>query len=156
MKNHTENSSALSSGLLSSSDKVSITTTTIATSRGFNSTIPCRQGQDVYSYQDVKTNHPSYELSKTHVKQEDTLPVNTHQIARISMNFDSSQQEYVPIESVCHLLINDIHNTHSESAGNKYLCSVDLIFSSYHIKLLLEIPSLSLSRRFCMTLNKIY
>lgn len=110
LKNHSENSGTLSS-LLSSSDKISVpaATNNSATVHGLNSTI---------SRQDMKTNYPSYELPKTYVKEEDTLSNNMHQLTRIPMNFDCNQQEYVPIESVCHLLINDVHSVHNESAGN--------------------------------------
>ncbi|XP_032691529.1 zinc finger protein 143-like isoform X2 [Odontomachus brunneus] len=111
LKNHSENSSTLSS-LLSPSDKIPMSVATNnATAHGLNPTIPRRQSQD------VKTNHPPYELSKTYVKEEDTLSNDTHQATRIPMNFDNNQQEYVPIESVCHLLINDVHNVHNESTG---------------------------------------
>lgn len=119
LKNHTENSGTLS-GLLSS-DKISMSVATSnATAHGLSSTIPRRLSQD------VKTSHSSYELPKTYVKEEDTLGGNdTHQATRISMSFDSNQQEYVPIESVCHLLINDVHNVHNESAGNMNTNTLD-------------------------------
>ncbi|XP_014478283.1 PREDICTED: zinc finger protein 143-like [Dinoponera quadriceps] len=107
LKNHSENSGTLSS--LLSSDKMSMSVAANnATVHGLSSTVPHRQ--------DAKANHhPPYELSKTYVKEEDALSNDTH--TRIPINFDNNQQEYVPIESVCHLLINDVHNVHNESAG---------------------------------------
>ncbi|RLU21014.1 hypothetical protein DMN91_007630 [Ooceraea biroi] len=106
LKNHTENSTL--SSLLS--DKASTTIATANAARhGLNSTI--RQGQDACSF-DMGTNHSSYKLSKSCIKEEDTLPSNTNLV-----NFDNSQQEYVPIESVRHLLINDINNTQNENTG---------------------------------------
>jgi len=114
LKNHTENSSTLSS--LLSSDRVStINVTASATGHKLNSMIPDRKDQDACIF-DVETNH-SYKLSKTYVKEENTLPNNTCQ-NRISLNFDGNQQEYVPIESVRHLLINDVTNAQNENTGN--------------------------------------
>lgn len=115
LKNHSENSGTLSS--LLSSDKISMSVTTNnATAHGLSSTIPRRQSQD------LKTNHPSYELSKTYVKEEDTLSNDTHQATKIcNINFDNNQQEYVPIESVCHLLINDVHNVRNDTGNNECL-----------------------------------
>nr|XP_012221328.1 PREDICTED: zinc finger protein 76-like isoform X1 [Linepithema humile] len=114
LKNHTENPGSLSS-LLTSSDKVSMTiTTTSATGNGLlNSTVSHGQSRDMCSF-DVETNQPLYKPFKSYVKEE-TLPRNTCQPSKISVNFGSSQQEYVPIESVRHLLINDV--AQSESTG---------------------------------------
>lgn len=81
-----------------------------------NSTISHRRNQDACIL-DMETNHSSYKLSKTYVKEENTLPDNTCQLNRISLNFDGNQQEYVPIESVRHLLINDITNVQNENTG---------------------------------------
>lgn len=97
-----------------------IATTTPAT-HGLNSTISHGQDQDACLFQDVRINHPSYGLLKSYVKEEDALSSSTCQTSKIPLNFDNSQQEYVPIESVCHLLINDVHNVHNESAGNRYI-----------------------------------
>lgn len=115
LKNHTENSNTLSSLL---SDKVSTTTNATGSLNLMNS---CRQRQNTCIF-DVETNHPSYKLSKIYIKDEDTN--NIRHSNRISINLDSNQQEYVPIESVRHLLINDINNTQSESTGNRYIYSV--------------------------------
>ncbi|XP_071565388.1 uncharacterized protein [Temnothorax nylanderi] len=112
LKNHTENSSTLSS--LLSSDKVSTNNVT-AIGHKLNSTIPQRGSHDACIF-DVETNH-SYKLSKTYVKEENTSPNNTCQLNRISLNFDGNQQEYVPIESVRHLLINDLTNAQDENTG---------------------------------------
>lgn len=109
------------------SDKVS--TTNSATGHPLNSTIPCRQRQNACIF-DVETNHPSYKLSKIYIKDEDTN--NMCHPNRISINFDSNQQEYVPIESVRHLLINDISNTQSENTGNGYIYLIDSTFSRYY------------------------
>lgn len=111
LKNHTENSTL--SSLLSDKASTTIATATNATGDALNPTI--RQGQDAYSF-DVGTNHSSYKLSKIYVKEEDTLPSSVCKSNLV--NFDSSQQEYVPIESVRHLLINDLDNTPNENAGN--------------------------------------
>jgi len=88
-----------------------------------NSTIPHRRNQDTCIL-DVETNHSSYKLSKTYVKEENALPDNTCQLNRISLNFDGNQQEYVPIESVRHLLINDITNVQNENTGNGCIQSI--------------------------------
>lgn len=120
LKNHTENSSTLSS--LLSSDKVSNNMTVGAIGHELNSTIPHRGGQDACIF-DVETNHSSYKLSKTYVKEENT-PNDTCQLNRISLNCDGYQQEYVPIESVRHLLINDVIN---ENTGNDYIQSIQLL-----------------------------
>lgn len=114
LKNHTENSNTLSSLL---SDKISTTTNTTGPLNSMNS---CRQRQNACIF-DVETNS-SYKLSKIYIKDEDTN--NIHYRNRISINLDSNQQEYVPIESVRHLLINDINNTQSENTGNRYMYSV--------------------------------
>ncbi|KAL6264036.1 hypothetical protein P5V15_004117 [Pogonomyrmex californicus] len=116
LKNHTENSSPLSNLL---SDKISATnvTTNGAIGHKLSSTIPHQGSQNDACIFDVETNHPSFKLSKIYVKEEDTLPNNTYQMNRISLNFDSNQQEYVPIESVRHLLINDITKMQNESTG---------------------------------------
>lgn len=111
LKNHTENSNTLSSLL---SDKISMTTNTTGPLNSMNS---CRNT----CIFDVETNS-SYKLSKIYIKDEDTN--NIHHRNRISINLDSNQQEYVPIESVRHLLINDINNTQSENTGNRYMYSV--------------------------------
>lgn len=81
-----------------------------------NSTIPHQGGQDACIL-DVETNHSSYKLSKTYVKEENA-PNDTCQLNRISLNCDGYQQEYVPIESVRHLLINDTLNEQNENTGN--------------------------------------
>ncbi|KAG5335509.1 GLIS3 protein, partial [Acromyrmex charruanus] len=115
LKNHTENSSTLSN--LLSLDKVpTINVTAGAVGHKLNSTIPHRRNQDACIL-GLETNHSSYKLSKTYVKEENTLPNNTCQLNRISLNFDGNQQEYVPIESVRHLLINDITNVQNENTG---------------------------------------
>lgn len=69
----------------------------------------------------METNQPLYKLSKSYIKEEETLPRNTCQLSKISVNFSGNQQEYVPIESVRHLLINDVSNVQSESTGNVYV-----------------------------------
>ncbi|XP_011638155.1 zinc finger protein 189-like [Pogonomyrmex barbatus] len=117
LKNHTENSSPLSN--LLSSDKISATnvTTNSAIGHKLSSTIPHQGSQNDACIFDVETNHPSFKLSKIYVKEEDTLPNNTYQMNRISLNFESNQQEYVPIESVRHLLINDITKMQNENTG---------------------------------------
>jgi len=66
---------------------------------------------------DVETNHPSYKLSKTYIKEEDTLLDDTCQLNRSPLNFDGNHQEYVPIESVRHLLIDEIANAQHENTG---------------------------------------
>ncbi|XP_036145676.1 uncharacterized protein LOC105834863 [Monomorium pharaonis] len=123
LKNHTENSSTLSS--LLSSDKASTTNvTTSAIGQKLNSTIPHRGGvhPDTCIF-DVETNHSSYKLPKAYIKEENTLLNNTCQLDRISLNFDGNQQEYVPIESVCHLLINNVTNAQNENTVAGY-CNV--------------------------------
>ncbi|XP_029156247.1 zinc finger and SCAN domain-containing protein 21-like isoform X2 [Nylanderia fulva] len=120
LKNHTENSNTLSSLL---SDKVS--TTNNAKGHPLNSTIPCRQRQSASIFDE--TNHPSYKLSKIYIKDEDTNMCHPN---RISINFDSNQQEYVPIESIRHLLINDINNTQSENTG--YCASAEDDIPDFH------------------------
>lgn len=109
---------------LLSSDKVSTTNVTADTiGHKLNSTISHRGSQDACIF-DVETNHSSYKLSKIYVKEEDTLPNNTCQLNRISLNFDANQQEYVPIESVRHLLINDIADAQNGNTGNGYIQSI--------------------------------
>ncbi|XP_029660453.1 zinc finger protein 16-like isoform X2 [Formica exsecta] len=122
LKNHTENSNTLSSLL---SDKVSTTTNT--TGHTLNSTNPCRQRQNACIF-DVETNHPSYKLSKIYIKDEDAN--NVCHPNRISINFDNNQQEYVPIESVRHLLINDINNAQNENTG--YCASAEDDIPDFH------------------------
>ncbi|GAB1863762.1 Zinc finger protein gli4-like isoform x3 protein [Camponotus japonicus] len=121
LKNHTENSNTLSSLL---SDKISTTTNATGSLNSMNS---CRQRQNTCIF-DVETNHPSYKLSKIYIKDEDTN--NIRHSNRISINLDSNQQEYVPIESIRHLLINDINNTQSESTG--YCASAEDDMPDFH------------------------
>ncbi|KAL0116796.1 hypothetical protein PUN28_010012 [Cardiocondyla obscurior] len=115
LKNHTENSSTLSN-LLSSNNVSTSNVTASAIGHKLNSTISHRRNQDPCIF-DADTNHSSYKLSKTYIKEENTSPSNTCQLNRISLNFDSNQQEYVPMESIRHLLINDINNVQNENIG---------------------------------------
>ncbi|XP_011874172.1 PREDICTED: uncharacterized protein LOC105565518 [Vollenhovia emeryi] len=122
LKNHTENSSTLSS--LLSSEKIS-TSNVIGNGHKISSTIPHRGGQDACIF-NVETNHSPYKLSKACIKEENTSSNNACQLNRISLNFDDNQQEYVPIESVRHLLINDITNAQNENTGYRAFTEDDV------------------------------
>jgi len=111
LKNHTENS-ALSS-LLSDKASTTVATTNVA---GHSLSSMIRQGQDACSF-DAGTNHSLYKPSKSYIKEEDASNACKSNL----MDFDSNQQEYVPIESVSHLLISDISNAQNENTGKRYI-----------------------------------
>lgn len=76
-----------------------------------STTIPRRQLlQDALSY-DIETNYPSYKSPKAYIKEKNVLSIDN------SITVDSNQQEYVPIESIRHLLIDEIDSAQNGNIG---------------------------------------